>query len=270
MPTTVSDVLAALEAFAPTRWAKDVYPSDNVGLLTGRRDAPVSRVLAALDVTEPVILEAAQIGAQLIVTHHPVIYGHAPWTVTDETYDGRRLLGLIENRVAAICMHTNWDAAPGGINDVLARTVGLTGDLGMLGPVFTDPDGRRYSLGRIGRLPEPVPADALARSVKTALRCKGVRCVDGGRPCSLVAVGSGNSTSQWDDVLAHGCDTFITGDVKYHMFLEAAGSGVTLIDAGHFPTEHIIVEPIAAYLRRSVPGLEVVESAVREEPAAWI
>ena len=265
---TVSDILAVLEAFAPARWAEQVYSGDNVGLLAGRHDAEVTCVMAALDVTDSVIEEAKKKGAQLIVTHHPVTFGQR--SITSVSHSGRILLSLIENRMAAICMHTNWDAAPGGINDLLARTVGLVGTLDILGSAFTDHDGRRYGLGRVGHLPNPLSAQTLAGAVKTALGCCGVRFVDGGRPCHFVAVGSGSSGSQWPDVLRHGCDTFITGDVKYHLFVEAMQAGVTLIDAGHFPTEHIIVAPVAAMLRDKLPGLMVLESTVEEEPAIWL
>jgi len=264
--TTVSHVLTLLEAFAPTCWALQVHPGDNVGLLVGRRDNAVTNLLVALDVTEPVIREAMQIGAELIVTHHPIIYRDGLKFISDASHTGRLLLELMENRIAAICMHTNWDAAPGGINDLLARAVGLEGPLSFLGPVFTSSDGRRYGLGRVGQLPEPVSADRLAQSVKDALGCRHLRYADGGRLCHTVAVGSGNSCSQWDDVRRHGCDAFITGDVSYHLFLEAQHEGITLIDAGHYPTEQIIVAPIAALLRRELPGVGITASRVGEEP----
>jgi putative NIF3 family GTP cyclohydrolase 1 type 2 len=168
-------------------------------------------------------------------------------------------------------MHTNYDAAPGGVNDCLARAVGLAGELSILGPAFTDPgDGRAYGLGRVGRLPAPLSASELAREVRRTLDARGVRYVDGGRLCRLVAVGSGNSTSQWADVLRRGCDAFITGDVKHHLFLDAAQRGVTLIDAGHFPTEHIAVPPLAAHLRQALPDIKVLESEAGEDPALWL
>ena len=268
--TTVLDVLAVLEAFAPVRWTRLVHSRDNIGLLVGRRSAAVTHVLVALDVTGPVIREARDIGAQLIVAHHPVVYGEGVRAITDATMAGSLLMELIENKLAAICMHTNLDAAPGGINDLLARAVGLENEPDILGSSYHDLDGRRFGLGRVGMLPTPLSPGELAASVKTALGCRGVRYVDGGRPCQFVAVGSGNSCSQWDDVLQRGCDAFITGDVKYNLFLEAQRAGVTLIDAGHFPTEYLIVPWLAAFLRDKLPGLEIIEAKVKEEPTIWI
>ncbi|MDR3207130.1 MAG: Nif3-like dinuclear metal center hexameric protein [Oscillospiraceae bacterium] len=265
---TVADALAALETLAPTRWIAQVYPGDNVGLLVGRRNAPLTAALAALDVTLPVVEEALRVGAQLIVAHHPVTFGLK--SVTDGDGTGRLFLALLENRLAAICMHTNYDAAPGGVNDHLAQAVGLTDAGEILGAAFRDPDGRAYGLGRVGQLAAPLSAAELAQTVKTALNAPGVRWVDGGRPCRTVAVGSGNSTSQWSDVLRRGCDAFITGDVKYHLFLEAAQQGVTLIDAGHFPTEQLAVPPLAAHLRQSLPGLTVRLSEAGATPENWL
>ena len=268
--TTVSRVLSQLEIFAPARWTQLVHPKDNVGLLVGHEHAPVSRVLVALDVSDRIAGEAVRSGAQLIVTHHPVIYGSGLRAIVDTTPGGRLLLSLIENNIAVICMHTNWDAAPGGVNDLLARVVGLEGELGFLGSSYTDPDGRRFGLGRVGYLPAPLSAEELADTVRAALGCRHVRYVDGGRPCRFVAVGSGNSTSQWSDVIAHGCDAFITGDVGYHLNQEAHLACVTLIDAGHFPTERIIVKPVVTFLQERLPDVEVLESDTEDEPTQWI
>ena len=97
---------------------------DNAGFLVGRRDAAVSRILVSLDITEPVIQEAVERKAQLIVSHHPVIWGGAK-SVTDQTPTGRKLLALAENHIAAICAHTNLDTVADGVNDALARRLGL-------------------------------------------------------------------------------------------------------------------------------------------------
>lgn len=268
MKATVADVLAVLEAFAPCAWAGDVCPGDNVGLLVGRRDAEVSRVLVTLDIGVAALREAAALGAQLLVAHHPVTFGMN--RVTGDTAEGAILLRLIERGMAAVCMHTNWDAAPGGINDLLAEALGLKPPYEILGPAFTHPGGRVYGLGRVGVLPEPMAPEAFAARVKMSLGCVGVRIWAGTRPCRHVAVGCGSSGSQWNDVLRLGCDTFVTGDVKHHLWPAAAERDITLIDAGHFPTENIIVAPMAERLRRALPGVEVFASEADREPAAWL
>ncbi len=261
----VSDILSAIEAFAPPHFAQ---PDDNVGLLVGRKAAPVYRVLVSLDITDRVIAEAAASGAELIVSHHPVTFGTR--AVTDNTAEGARLLSLIEHGIAAICMHTNWDAAPGGINDLLARAVGLNGTLLPLGRAATDPQGRTHGLGRVGFLPEPMPPKLFAEMVRRNLSCRGVRLCAASRPCHLVAVGSGSSGSQFDDVLRHGCDTFVTGDVKHSLMLDAADRNITLIDAGHFPTEDIAVQSMVTLLRDAFPGLAVEKSRMHNENLSFL
>ena len=119
--TTVRDLYNALFAFAP---ASMKYDWDNVGLLCGHFDAPVDTVLVALDPMPDVIDEAKARGAQCIVTHHPLIF-EAPRAINDESYTGRCILALAEAHIAAINLHTNLDVCPGGVNDVLAETLGL-------------------------------------------------------------------------------------------------------------------------------------------------
>jgi putative NIF3 family GTP cyclohydrolase 1 type 2 len=190
--------------------------------------------------------------------------------VTGDTDEGERLLLLAENGIAAICMHTNWDAAPGGVNDLLAEAVGLVPPYAFLGPSFTHEDGRRYGLGRTGYLDKPCDAVTLARRLKQRLGCPGIRMVPGNRDSRFVAVGSGASGSQFDDVQRLGCDTFVTGDVKYSLFLTAHARGVTLIDAGHFYTENIIVASMAQRLREAAPDISVSIAQTAGDPTIWL
>ena len=137
---TVRDIYNALFAFAPASMKMDW---DNVGLLCGRFDAPVDTVLVALDPMPDVIDEAKKVGAQCIVTHHPLIFD-APRAINDESYTGRCILALAEAHIAAINLHTNLDVCPGGVNDVLAATLGLN-DVETIPPFFRDDQGRHFS-----------------------------------------------------------------------------------------------------------------------------
>ena len=123
--TTVQSIFDMLQEKAPFELQLGF---DNAGFLVGHHDAPVERVLVALDITEQVAAEAKALGCQLIVSHHPVIWGGAK-TITDQTVMGRKLLALVENNLAAICAHTNLDAVADGVNDALARRLGLA-DIG--------------------------------------------------------------------------------------------------------------------------------------------
>ena len=254
MPT-VREIEQALYELAPKAGAMDW---DNVGQLLGDPEAEVSRVLVALDITETVADEAIAQGCQLIVSHHPVM--NCRWlpvqTVRQDTPQGHLLLKLLKNDVSAICMHTNLDVAPGGVNDALAAALGLE-DPGPLG----DPEG----LCRVGRLSSPMPFQAFAQHVCRALHANGVRYAGDGGPVEKIAVGGGACGDYEPYAIAAGCDVFVTSDLSYHQFLDAAGKGIRLIDAGHFPTEDPVCAVLVQYLRRRFPELTVSKSASHRE-----
>ena len=249
--TTVGDILKYIETLAP-RSMKMVW--DNVGLLCGSKATPVTKILVALDPFEGVCREAAQWGAQLIVTHHPVIF-QAPKAITDETSVGRSILQLCAHGISAINAHTNLDCAPGGVNDVLAKKLALV-NVQVVDPEGTDENGNEWGLLRMGEVPEQ-PLGAFLNRVKTLLGCEGLRYVDGGKPVRKVAVGGGSCAGEMLDALRAGCDTFVTADVKYNQFWDARDLGINLIDAGHFATENPVVSVLAEKIAGAFPEIEV-------------
>lgn len=262
--TTVKDVYDLVQKKAPFELQLGF---DNAGFLVGRGDAPVKRILVALDITEPVVEEAVKAGCQLIVAHHPVIWGGAK-TVTDGTPTGRKLLAMIEHGIAGICAHTNLDAVADGVNDALAEKLGLT-DIGQLKQDGVDGQGRPYGIGRVGTVDER-RAEEFAAFVKEALGSNGVRYVDGGRPVRTVAVGGGSCSDMMKDALALGCDTFVTADVKYDGFLDARALGLNLIDAGHYPTENVVCPVLKKWLEEGLDGVEVMLSASHHEVFSYL
>ena len=249
--TTVSDILKFIESIAPP-YMKESW--DNVGLLCGSGQTEVTKILVALDPFEHVCLEAAEVGAQLIVTHHPLIF-HAPKAVTDETSIGRSIMFLCRHSISAINAHTNLDCAPGGVNDVLAKKLALV-NVQVVDPDGTDENGNEWGLLRMGEVPEQ-PLDAFLNRVKTLLGCEGLRYVDGGKPVRKVAVGGGSCAGEMLDALRAGCDTFVTADVKYNQFWDARDLGINLIDAGHFATENPVVSVLAEKIAGAFPEIEV-------------
>lgn len=251
MPT-VHDIERALYDWAPRELAESW---DNVGLLVGSGAQEVKRVLLALDVTEWVADEALARGADLIVAHHPVMNcrWHEVQSVVDDNAQGRTLTKLLRGGVSAICMHTNLDAADGGVNDILAQKLGLT-DVSML---------NEEKIGRVGTLKCEKTLEEFLSDVVQSLGCKGLRYRDGGMPVHRVAVGGGACIEFLPNALALGCDTFVTADVKYHDFLDA--NGVNLIDAGHFETEAPVCEAVRAYLAERFPQLELVLSTSHDK-----
>ena len=244
---TVKDVEQMLFDWAP----KDLAESwDNVGLLVGDPDATVQHILVSLDSTEAVVAEAAERGADLIVSHHPVMNctWHPVQTLRTDDRQGRILTGLITHRIAAICMHTNLDAADGGINDILAEKLGLS-DLIPL---------NEQKIGRIGTLNCELPLVEFTHSVVKSLGCHGLRYTDCGKPVHRVAVGGGACSEFIPQAIAYGCDTFVTSDIKYHDFLDT--TEINLIDAGHFPTEDLICAELVKRLSATFPAASVIKT----------
>lgn len=245
--TTVGDILHFIETIAP-RSMKESW--DNVGLNCGHRDRPVSKILVALDPFAHVCREAKELGAELLVTHHALLWN--PGFITDADEQGRSTLFLIENGIAHINAHTNLDQAPGGVNDVLAQTLKLI-NIQIINPVDGDVP---YGLLRKGCVEEQ-SLDSFLNAVKERLHCDGLRYVDGGKPVRVVAVGGGSCSGGMYEVAAAGCDTFVTSDVKYNGFWDAKALGLNLIDAGHFHTENPVVAVLAEKIAAAFPEVEV-------------
>lgn len=248
--TTVQDVLRFLETIAP-REMKMSW--DNVGLLCGNPAQQVHKILVALDPFEGVCEEAVQTGAQLIVTHHPLIFT-APRAVTTETSVGRSIMTLCRNGISAINAHTNLDCADGGVNDVLAATLGLQ-DIAVVGS---------ENLLRAGVV-EQVSLCSFLSQIKATLGCDGLRYVDGGKPVHKVAVGGGACAGELMDAVVAGCDTLVTADVKYNQFWDAKDFGINLIDAGHFHTENPVVAVVAEKIAIQFPEIEVCISKTHKD-----
>ena len=259
--STIGDIYNALFTFAP---ASMKMSWDNVGLLCGHMDREVRKVLVALDCSTAVIEEAKMWGAQLIVTHHPLIFGEIK-AVNDQTPLGRSLLTLIESGIAAINLHTNLDVAPGGVNDILAARLGLS-DVTVLDPMGQNAEGRDYGLIHTGYVNQ-TELPAFASFVKSALHCPGLRYASGGKPVHHVAVGGGSCGDFTEQLQKSGCDTFVTADVKYHEFLDAEALGINLIDAGHFATENPSVSTLCGYLSEKIKDVRFAVSSVHGDPA---
>ena len=257
----VTDILQSLDGWAPFETQMDF---DNSGFLVGRGQREVKKILVALDITEDVAEEASRWSADLIVSHHPVIF-HPVQAITDESATGRILIQLLERSIAAICAHTNLDAALGGVNDCLANVLGLQ-ETELLTRDGLDREGRPYGIGRIGTAKNSGScAQKYAAFVKEALGAASVRYVDAGRVVNRVAVGGGACASMLDSAVKAGCDTFVTSDVRYHEYLEAKALRINLIDAGHFPTENVVCPALVHFLSQTFPELTVCQSEIHRE-----
>ena len=219
---------------------------DNVGHLVGSLNSTVTGILVCLDCTDEAVSMAVGNGANLIVSHHPVIFDPLK-SVTDESLVYR----LIRNDISVISAHTNLDQADGGINETLAKVIGLENI-----ERVTDSEGFVY---RIGETKEPVSADDFAKEVSKKLSLP-VKYVGTNTHIKRVAVCSGSGGSMLYEVAEQGIDAYLTADIKHDVFMDAHAMGIALFDAGHFGTEDIIVKPLAEELKKAFPDIDVYEN----------
>jgi len=250
----VKEIFDYLDKKAPVAYKMDF---DNPGFLVGDAKWPVEKIVLALDITDEVIDEAIGAGAGLIVSHHPLFFSLK--SVNSETSTGARAVRMIENKIAGICMHTNLDAVHEGVNDALARELGL-GNIEAFEMSGTDENGNFYGIGRIGTLNEPLTMDWFLPHVKSALDGNGLRYHDAGRPVSRVAVCGGSGGNYLELAAQLGCDTYVTSDVKYDTFLDAKRMGINIIDADHFCTENVVIPVLERWLKAEFPELELIIS----------
>ncbi len=218
---TVETVLSWLDAVAPPDRAESF---DSVGLLVGSATALVERILFCVDVTEDTVREAVDRQAQVILSHHPIMFGGIR-RIDYAKPEGRTLCALLEARLHLIAAHTNWDKAPGGVSDSLAEALGL------------EAVAAAGEYVRTGRLPKPLLLDELAAHVGQTLRGP-VRCYGHAQgPILRVAVGPGACGEFAKEAEAAGAQAFVVGEIKHHELLDACGRGLVVLEAGHFASE---------------------------------
>jgi len=262
---SVGDIRDYFEQLVPSYMKLEF---DNVGMLVGFCGAEVHTVLTALDITDEVVEEAVASGAQLIVSHHPLIFDPLK-RVTDDDPKGRKVIRLIRNGISAICLHTNLDTAEGGVNDCLMETLGAR-VIGLLDPHGSHPDGRPYGVSRLGELPAPVAFQEFLIRTKQRLHSCGLRYVDGGRPVHRIACCGGAGGSDMWKAAEAGCDTYVTADLKYDHFLSAKELGLNLVDGDHFCTENVVVPRLKRLLLTGFPELDVRISKVHQQTIRFI
>lgn len=258
----INDIYAFLNEIAPVRYQMDF---DNAGFLVGDGGTAVKNALLALDITDAVIAEAIELRAQLIVSHHPLIFTPLRHATTDDLA-GRKVLTMARHGISAICMHTNLDIADGGVNDALMAALGAE-VTGGLEPAGTVADGRTLTCGRVGKLPNPMTMAEFLPYVAGRLHANGLRYVDGGLPVERIAVCGGSGGNMLELAAARGCDTFVTADIKYDRFLAAKELGINLIDADHFCTENVVIPVLQEKLQRQFPDVTFTVSQVLHQTA---
>ena len=253
MSQTVGDILRLLDGIAPLELAEEW---DNVGLLAGQIDQPVDTVLFALDLNRQVLEEAAGKGAQLIVTHHPILF-RGRKNLREDDAEGRLLCGLVRARLAMIAMHTNYDNACPGVNDALASALGLR-DVQVL------ENGMR--LGKIGKTNFGLFADTAEKKLGGPVRRYG----DPGRFVQRIAVLGGAGEDFIPQALAAGADVYLTGETSYHRALDAADNGLCVLEAGHAATELPGILALAEALQNAADAVKYKVRVLNSESRLFL
>ena len=259
--TTVKDVYDILDKFCPFNTAMDF---DNVGILVGKPSEPVKNILVSLDVTDDIMREASYVGANLIITHHPVIFDPIK-----KIHSTDIVHKLIKNGFNVICAHTNLDMAKGGVNDALAEALTLVNTK----PLTTYKTGEvTLPMGLVGTLEYTLSSVEFANFVKRALNCSGLRFTNLSEKKYISKVGlcSGSGGNLISDAISAGVDAFVTGEIKHHEILKAIQHNITVVDVGHFQSENLIVKRVAEVLNGRFNGVKVYMSNARLDKIAYV
>lgn len=251
------EVIDILEEHSPGRFA---CPWDNVGLLVGDFGQEIKAIYIALDATDEAIEEAAAAGADLLLTHHPLIFQGLK-KVNTADFTGRRVLALIRNQISCYAMHTNFDVK--GMAKLGAGRMGLTGcqvlDITEWGE--QEPSG----IGKVGELPCEMTVADCARKVKEVFGIELVKIF--GRPDKKVtraAICPGSGKSVIGKAVEAGAQVLITGDIGHHEGIDGAAQGLAIIDAGHYGVEKMFIPYMKEFLETHITGVQVIAQPERQ------
>lgn len=251
------EIIEKLELLSPTAFAEEW---DNIGLLAGRRDKEVDTIYIALDATDDVIEDAVRVGADLLLTHHPLIF-HKMSRVNTDDFIGRRVYELIRNDISYYAMHTNFDVM--GMADAVADELSLE-DRQVLNVTYED-DLSKEGCGRVGKLKRRMSVAELAGIVKEKFHVPNVRVFgDLGEFVETAAVMPGSGGSYIRDALNAGADVMITGDIDHHEGIDAVAQGIVVIDAGHYGIEKLFIPYMEEFVKRELPSLRIYKAEIRE------
>ena len=244
------EILKRLEEEYPSSCAEEW---DNQGLLVGRRSGKVRKIFVALDVRNETLEEACTWGADLMITHHPLIF-ESIRKVNEDTFIGQRILKLIEHRISYYAMHTNFDVH--GMAELNERQLGLVNARVLM--KTGDNKGEPEGIGRVAELLEPMVLTVLAKHVKRCMGLPDIRYYGASElPITKVAVCGGAGKNVVQEALNAGAEALITGDIDYHTAINALAQGLHILDAGHYGTEYCFISYMTDRLSHMFPECQV-------------
>lgn len=253
----IKEIIDRFESLSPPMFAEEW---DNSGLLCGRLDAEVSKILVCVDVTDAVVEQAIKQGAQLIIAHHPLIFKGVK-KISDQDFIGRRLVRLIENHIALYAMHTNFDVM--GMADEAADVMDLSNP-SVLMTTFED-EISKEGIGRVGVLPHRMTLRECAEHVKEVFHIDSVRVYgEANSKLDIAAICPGSGHDAIDDAISKGAQVLVTGDISHHQGIDAVARGLCIIDAGHYNLEKIFMDYMKDYINNEFKGIKVVKA--KDEP----
>lgn len=228
---------------------------DNSGFLVGDGEREVKRVLVALDVTEPVLNEAAEKGANLIISHHPIIFG-----ALKEFHPKSIAFLAVEKGIAVISAHTCLDIADGGVNDCLAEALGLENTVKV-----DDGEG----LLRMGELENALSCEEFIKYVAEKISVGGIKYTPTEKMIKKVAVCGGSGGDLYPAAISAGADAFVTSNIKHNIFIDIRRDNFCVLDAGHFCTENTVIKPLAEKLAKEFADTKIIVSETSGDPACY-
>lgn len=255
---TAKKLISILEKLSPILFAEEW---DNSGLLCGRLNKEVKKVMVSVDATDEVIDKAIKAKVDMLITHHPLIFKGLK-RVTDNDFIGRRVYKLCKNDICLYAMHTNFDVI--GMSDEAADIMDLS-NRSVLMTTFED-NICKEGIGRVGMLPKQLSLKECAERVKELFHIDAVRVYgELDKPIDIVAISPGSGKNMVPYALKAGAEVLITGDIDHHEGIDAVARGIAIIDASHFGIEKIFVDYVVDYLGSEVPEITAV-SAEQSKP----
>ncbi len=265
MSFKIDNIIEIMEEIAPLE-LRESY--DNVGFMVGNRELEVTKILLALDCTLEVIEEAKIIGAELILTHHPLLY-KKPSTITTDTLQGRKITELIKNNIALYSAHTNWDSVKNGLNDEFVKLLGFNaGEI-----IEANPLASTAGVGRLIKLKEELTVEEIIDIIKEKLNVTAVRFTGNiNNIVKTISIVNGSGEDYLEKSYSLGAELMITGDTTYHYVSDYSEMGLQVIDVGHFNSEWPVVVELSKVIKEIVEpmGVEIILSKVVHDPYNFV